>query len=109
MSNIFMQAGSKIRPVKLGEITTTKAAANKVLLNNVSTHVNFNEINDHSSYLPRQKEPHSKSPESQNSFILNPTISYTAPVRHYYPSSDPAKMRKTQNMNMVVNTSQINR
>ena len=37
-----MQAGSKIKPVKLGEIITTPNAAKKVLLNNVSTIRDFN-------------------------------------------------------------------
>ena len=53
-----MQAGSKIKPVKLGEIsTTTKAAAKKVMLNNVSTHADFEVIMEHSNTLPRQREP----------------------------------------------------
>ena len=46
INNIFMKAGSKIRPVKLGEITTTKAAARRVLLNNVSTSLDFGVKND---------------------------------------------------------------
>lgn len=55
-NNIFMQAGSKLKPVKLGEIiTTAKAEAKKIMLNNASTRGEFRLMTEQSQirYLPR--------------------------------------------------------
>ena len=70
----------------------------KVMLNNASTFADFsvfqngNECSNAVGLLPRQTAPLAMSLQGQGNraeFVLNPTVSYAAPVRQIYPSQTP--------------------
>ena len=79
----------------------------RIMLNNVSTMADYSMLQCNSERLrngplPRQTAPLAMSLQGQGNraeFVLNPTVSYAAPVRQLYPSQTRRSQKMIVNLN----------
>ena len=99
-----MQPGSRIKPVRLGEISTKKISTKMIpRLNEVSTlgaytsHLQSSDLSGECQLYPMSPTQQKRAQNMRN-LVLNPTVSYQAPARKMVASTERRNGQLHQSM-----------